>query len=187
MRYGSLKFTNFWNWIDHILQTTHGIWEFLDFLKMGEQDLQLSCWAKIHLKLLSWCKLRIKKFPFLAVEITGPLSILGNFWFYFKFSHDEVWHYTWGLYRHEWAPSNQFYPSNHWLNPQLTKFDFSVDFSRVLHDWTTSDEFQTLIPWDLDFKWCLKMYEPLIIDHGAQILQEWPPSIALTDCWLSLT
>ena len=63
----------------------------------------------------------------------------------------------------------------------------SVDFSRVLHAWSISAEFQTLIPWELDFKWCLKMYELVIIDHDAQILQEWPSSIALTDCWLSLT
>jgi len=59
----------------------------------------------------------------------------------------------------------------------------SVDFSRVLDDWCTSDEFQTLIPWELDFKWCPKLYELLIIDHGAQIPQEWPPSTALTDSW----
>ena len=64
MSYGSLKFTNFWNWIDHILTTIHGIWVFLDFLKMGEQDLQLSCWAKIHLKLVSWCKFEDQDFPF---------------------------------------------------------------------------------------------------------------------------
>ena len=68
-----------WKWNDHILQTIHGIWEFLDFLKMGDQDIQLSCWEKIHLKLVSWCKFRIKKYPFLAVEITGPLSISGKF------------------------------------------------------------------------------------------------------------
>ena len=50
-------------------------------------------------------------------------------------------------------------------------------------DWLcTSDEFQTLIPWDFDFKWCPKTYELLIIDHGAQIPQEWPPSTALI--WL---
>ena len=127
--------------------------------------------------------LRIKKFLFLAVEITGPLSISGNFLFDLIFFHDEVGHDIWGLYKHEWAPSNQFYSSNHWLNQQLTKFDFS----RVLGDWTTSDEFQTLIPWELDFKWCPKMYELLIIDHDAQIPQEWPSSIALTDQWLSLT
>ena len=183
MRYGLLKFTNFWNWIDHILTTIHGIWEFLDFLKMGEQDLQLSCWAKIHLKLVSWCKFKIKKSPFLAVKITGPLSILGNFLFDLIFFHDEVWHDIWDLYKHEWTPSNQFYPSKHWLNQQLTNFDFS----RVLDDWSISDELQTLTLWDLDFKWCPKMYELLINDHGAQILQEWPPSIVLTDCWLILT
>jgi hypothetical protein len=99
------------------------------------------------------------------------------------FFHDEVWHDIWGLYKHEWTPSDQFYPSNSWLNQLLTKFDFS----RVLLDWSISDEFQTLIPWELDSKWCPKIYEPLIIDHGAQILQEWPPSIALTDQWLTLT
>ena len=65
-RYGLLKFKNFWKWFDHNLSTIHGNWVFLDFLEMGEQDLQLSCWEKIHLKLVSWCKFGIKKFPFLA-------------------------------------------------------------------------------------------------------------------------
>ena len=83
-----LKFKNFWKRFDHNLPTIHGNWEFLDFLEMGEQDLQLSCWAKIHLKLVSWCKFKIKKFPFLAVEITGPLAISGKFLICFKFFHD---------------------------------------------------------------------------------------------------
>ena len=63
---------------------------------------------------------------------------------------------------------------NHKINhswPTLTFLGFWTD-------WTSSDEFQTLIPWELDFKWCPKIYELLIIDHGAQILQEWPPSMA---------
>ena len=56
----------FWEWFDHNLPTIHGNWVFLDFLEMGEQDLQLSCWAKIHLKLVSWCKFEDQDFPFLV-------------------------------------------------------------------------------------------------------------------------
>ena len=135
MRYGPLKFMKLWKWIDHILPTIHGNWEFLDFLEMGEQDLQLSCWAKIHLKLVSWCKFGIKKFPFLAVKITGPVSIFGNFWFGFKFFNDDVWHVIWGLYGHEWALSNQFPPSNHWLNAQLTNSWLFRVSGELSHDW----------------------------------------------------
>ena len=65
-RYGLLKFKNFWDWIDHNLPTIHGNWVFLDFLEMGEQDLQLSCWAKIHLKLVWWSNFEEQDFPFLA-------------------------------------------------------------------------------------------------------------------------
>ena len=143
----------FWEWENKIFNFHVGqkiIWSLYDDVSLGSRS-----------------------FHFWQVSITGQVSIFGNFLSGFKFFHDDVWHVIWGLYGHEWAPSNQFPPSNHWLNPQLTKFDFS----RVLLDWTTSDEFQTLIPWDLDSKWYHNIYELLIIDHGAQILQEWPPSI----------
>ena len=69
---------------------------------------------------------------------------------------------------------------NHKNQSQLTKFDF-LGF---LTDCALTDDFKTLNPWEIDFKWCPKLYELLIIDHGAQIPQEWPPSIALTDSWL---
>ena len=130
---------------------------------------------------IRYVSLRSRSFHFWQLKIQAHFLFLENFWFDFIFFHDELWHDRCGLYKHEWTPSNQFYPSNHWLNPKFTIFDFSWFL-----DWLcTSVEFQTLIPWDLDFKWCPKLYGLLIIDHGAQIPQEWPPSTALTDCWLS--
>ena len=106
-----------------------------------------------------------RSFHFWQLKLQVHFLFLENFLIGLIFSHDEVWHDRWGLYKHEWTPSDQFYPSNPWLNPQLTNFDF-------LGFWTwlcTSDEFQTLIPWDFDFKWCPKTNELLIVDHGAQI------------------
>ena len=54
-------------WLDHISLTTHHKSMTLDFLEMGEKDLQLSCWTKFHLKLFWWCKIELKTFPFLAI------------------------------------------------------------------------------------------------------------------------
>jgi hypothetical protein len=127
--------------------------------------------------------LRIKTFHLWQVSVTGPVSVLGNSWSGFKFFHDGVWHDIWWLFGHEWTLTNQFQSSNHWLNGQLTN-SWLLGF---LSDCALTDDFQTLIPWEFDFKWCPKLYELLIIDHGAQIPQEWPPSTALTDSWLSLT
>ena len=61
--------------------------------------------------------------------------------------------------------------------PQLTLLGF----------WLTepcSDEFQAPTTWYLDPKWCHNSYELLMNDHGAQILQEWPPSTAQWIIWL---
>ena len=48
-----------WQWLDHISLTIHQMLMILDFLEMGERDIQLSCWTKIHLKLLWWCKIKL--------------------------------------------------------------------------------------------------------------------------------
>jgi hypothetical protein len=71
--YGTLNLGIFWKWMDHILLTTHGNLKFLDFLEWWDQDLQLSCWTKIHLNLVWWSYFEEKKFPFWAAEITGHL------------------------------------------------------------------------------------------------------------------
>ena len=94
-----------------------------------------SCPYKPHIscQTSSWKKIKsIKNFP--EIE-SGPVISTaknGNFLFDFKFFTVDVWHVIWGLYGHEWDLSNQFPPSNHWLNAQLT----IVDFARVLVDWT---------------------------------------------------
>ena len=71
--YGTLNSGIFWNWSDHILLTTHENFKFLDFLEWWDQDLQLSCWTKFHLKLVWWSNFEEKKFPFWAAEITSHL------------------------------------------------------------------------------------------------------------------
>ena len=59
-----------WQWFDHISSTTHHKFMILDFLEMGEKDLQLSCWTKFHLKPL-WCwKVELK--------LVQKLAIFGN-------------------------------------------------------------------------------------------------------------
>ena len=76
-----------------------------------------------------------RSFHFLQIPITGQVSIFGNFLSGFKFFHDDVWHVIWGLYGHEWTLSNQFPPSNHWLNAQLTN-NWLARVSGGLHtDW----------------------------------------------------
>jgi hypothetical protein len=52
---------------------------FLEFLKMGEQDIQLSCWEKFDLKLPWTYNLEEKTFPFLAISNYRSLTIFGNF------------------------------------------------------------------------------------------------------------
>ena len=74
--YGTLNLGIFWKWLDHILPTTHGNFKFLDFLEWWDQDLQLSCWTKFHLKLVWWSNFEEKNFPFWAAEITGHLLFL---------------------------------------------------------------------------------------------------------------
>jgi hypothetical protein len=49
--YAFLKFKFTWQRLIHISSTIHEKFMFLDFLEMGEQDLQLSCWTIFHLKL----------------------------------------------------------------------------------------------------------------------------------------
>ena len=154
---------------------------------MGEQDLQLSCWAKIHLKLVSWCKFEDQDFPFL-VSFSYRSSF--HFWKFLIWLQILPWCWLpWHMRPiRTWISSFKPFPSIKSIeSTTVDQLWLQLTFLGFWTDWTSSDDFQTLNPWELDFKWCLKMYEPLINDHGAQILQEWPPSTALTDCWLSLT
>ena len=68
MAFWSFKHT--WQWFDHISSTIHQMLIILDFLEMGERDIQLSCWTKIHLKLL-WCWK-------VELNLVQKLSIFGN-------------------------------------------------------------------------------------------------------------
>ena len=77
--YAFLKFKISWPWFDHILPTIHEKFMFLDFLETWEQDIQLSCWTKFHLKLVWWSNFEEQNFPFWAVEITGHLPFLETF------------------------------------------------------------------------------------------------------------
>ena len=68
-----------WQWFDHIFSTIHQMLRILDFLEMGEKDIQLSCWTKFHLKLL-WCwKVELKLVQNLA--IFGNLKLQVTFHF----------------------------------------------------------------------------------------------------------
>ena len=52
----------------------------LDFLEMGEKDIQLSCWPKFHLKPL-WCwKVKLKVDQKLAVFGNFQLQVTFHFW-----------------------------------------------------------------------------------------------------------
>jgi hypothetical protein len=74
----------FWNSLSHILQTTHWIFKFLDFLERWEQDLHLSCWTIFHLKLPWTSVFEVKNFPFLETSVTSHFLFLAVFvltWF----------------------------------------------------------------------------------------------------------
>ena len=79
-RYGLLKFKNSWDWIDHIFSTIHEKFMILDFLEMEEQDLQLSCWTKFHLKLSWWCNLELKLVQNRSIFGKFKLQVTCYFW-----------------------------------------------------------------------------------------------------------
>ena len=110
--YATLNLGIFWKWLDHNLPTTHEKWVFLDFLEMGEQYLQLSCWTKIHLKLVWWSNFEEKNFPFLANSNYRSPAILGNFLSDLQILNLGLWYVKWDLYGHEWSLSNHLTPSN---------------------------------------------------------------------------
>ena len=65
---------------DHISLTTHEKLMILDFLEMGEKDIQLSCWPKIHLKPL-WCwKVKLNVDQKLAIFGNLKLQVTFHFW-----------------------------------------------------------------------------------------------------------
>ena len=73
-------------WFDHNSLTIHHEFMILDFLEMGEKDLQLLCWTKFHLK-PPWCwKVELKLVQKLA--IFGNLKITGHFPFLETFDLD---------------------------------------------------------------------------------------------------
>ena len=145
---------NFWEWFDHNLPTTHEKWVFLDFLEMGEQDIQLSCWAKFHLKLVWWSNFEDQDFPFLANSNYRSTFYFWKFLVWLQILHCGcltcymrlIWTWMRPLKPIPTIKSLIKCTVDHsWL--QLTLLGF----------WLTepcSDEFQTLIPWDLDSKWC---------------------------------
>ena len=153
--YDTLNLGIFWKWLDHILPTTHGNFMFLDFLEMGEQDLQLSCWTNFHLKLAWWGKLEEKTFPFLAISNYRSLTIFGNFSSHLKFFIFDVWNVKWDLYGHEWGFSNHLPPSNPWLNWQLTL----VDFLGFQMNCILTDELWTSNLWPNHFKMIPRSHE----------------------------
>jgi len=77
--YATLNLGIFGKWFDHNLPTTHEKFMFLDFLERWEQDLQLSCWTKFHLKHFWTRNFEEKNFPFLAIFNYKSLSIFGKF------------------------------------------------------------------------------------------------------------
>ena len=122
-----------WPRLIHISSTTHEKFMTLDFLEMGEQDLQLSCWTKFHLNHFWWCNLEEKTFPFLAILNYKSLSIFGKFCPDFIFFNVDVWNVKWDLFEHEWSISNHFPPPN----PTV---DLTVDFCGWQMTWTFTDD-----------------------------------------------
>ena len=150
-----LKFKFTWPWLIHIFSTIHEKFMILDFLEMGEQDLQISCWKKFHLKLSWWCNLEEKTFPFLAISNYKSLTIFGNFSSDLKSFNVDVWNVKWDLDGHEWGLSNHLPPPNPWLNWQLT----SVDFLGFQMNWSWTDELWTSNAWPNHFKMILGPHE----------------------------
>ena len=68
-----------WQSFDHISSTIHQMLMILDFLEMGERDIQLSCWTKFHLKLFWTCNFVVKNFPFLETSLTSHFLFLATF------------------------------------------------------------------------------------------------------------
>ena len=122
--YATLKFKNSWQWFDHNLPTTHEKFMFLDFLERWEQDLQLSCWTKFHLKHFWTCNFKEKTFPFLAILNYKSLSIFGKFSSDFIFFIVDVWNVKWNLFGHEWSVSNPLPPPNPSVDLWLTFVDW---------------------------------------------------------------
>ena len=123
--YATLKFNFFWKWFDHNLPTTHEKFMFLDFLERWEQDLQLSCWTKFHLKHFWTCNFEVKNFPFLETFITSHFLFLESFLLtlFSSFLMFEMSNET--CLRHEWCVSNSLPPPNPSFQAQLTTVDFS--------------------------------------------------------------
>jgi len=53
-----------------------------------------------------------RSFHFWQLKLQVHFLFLENFLIGLIFFHDEVEHDRWGLYKHEWTSSDQFYPSN---------------------------------------------------------------------------
>ena len=113
--------------IDSIItcQPHMGIESSRTFWKRENKIFNFHVGQKIIWSLYHDVSLGSRSFHFWQIPITGQLSIFGNFLSDFKFFTVDAWHVIWDLYGHEWALSNQIPPSNHWLNAQLTKVDFS--------------------------------------------------------------
>ena len=64
----------------HNFSTIHQMLMILEFLEMGEKDLQLLCWTKFHLKLL-WCwKVKLNVVQKLAISGNLKLQVTFLFW-----------------------------------------------------------------------------------------------------------
>ena len=110
--YVTLKINFFGQWSIHNLPTTNEKFMFLDFLERWEQDLQLSCWTKFHLKHFWTRNFEEKNFPFLAIFNYESLSTFGKFPSDFIFFILDVWNVKWNLFQHEWSVSNSLPPPN---------------------------------------------------------------------------
>ena len=126
---------------EHIFSTIHHKFMILDFLEMGEKDIQLSCWTNFHLKLL-WCwKVELKWVQKLVIfgnfQITGHFPFLETFdlasnssMWVFEMSNEtclnmnEVFLITSHLQIHSWLSRPSVDWEMFWWNSSLYHLEF---------------------------------------------------------------
>ena len=110
---------HFWISPSHNFLTIHGNFKFLDFLERWEQDLQLSCWTNLHLK-LPWTRgLEVQNFPFLETSITSHFLFLAVFvltWFSSFLSFEMSYNTC--------SNMNEVYPTH-----------FHLQIHQIMHSW----------------------------------------------------
>ena len=130
---------------------------------MGEQDLQLSCWAKIHLRLVSRCKFEDQDFPFMAGFSYRPSFHFGKFMIWLQIL--PWWCLAWYMMTiWTWMNSHKPIP----IIQSLIKWTVDQQLTFRVSDWLCIDwwlpnpnslrtwlQMMSQVVWTLDYwSWC---------------------------------